>query len=238
VTVAVSRTHDTCEIRVTDTGQGIDPEFLPHIFTPFSQGDFTMTRSYGGLGLGLSICKELVELHGGTIEAHSDGAGRGATFIVRLPASGLPPSEVEEAEEADGEPAPNALQETKILLVEDEPLTLDSLARVLRGYGADLTTAATAEAAVEAFNASPPHVIISDVGLPREDGYQLLQRIRGIEKERGLSPTPAIALSAFAGVKHRRQAREAGFDKHLPKPTKVAQLVNAISQLLAAGDNT
>ncbi len=237
VTVAVSRTDDICEIRVTDTGQGIDPEFLPHIFTPFSQGDFTMTRSYGGLGLGLSISKELVELHGGTIEAHSEGAGRGATFIVRLPAS-MPASEPENAEEADGEPDANSLQETKILLVEDEPLTLDSLARVLRNYGADVTTAATAEAAFEAFNASPPHVIISDVGLPREDGYQLLQRLRGIEQERGLPPTPAIALSAFAGVKHRRQAREAGFDKHLPKPTKVAQLVNAISQLLAAPDNS
>jgi two-component system CheB/CheR fusion protein len=238
VTIEVSRQGDLCQIVVTDTGQGIEPEFLPHIFTPFSQADFSMTRSYGGLGLGLSISKELVELHGGTIEAHSEGSGRGATFIVRLPASGMPSSELDAPEEANGEAAANSLQDTKILLVEDEPLTLDSLSRVLRNYGADVATATTAEAAVESFAASPPHVIISDVGLPREDGYQLLQRVRTLEKERGLPPTPAIALSAFAGVKHRRQAREAGFDKHLPKPTKVAQLVNTISQLLVARDET
>jgi PAS domain S-box-containing protein len=233
ISVELSRIDGLVEIRVSDTGQGIDPEFLPHIFTPFSQADFSMTRSYGGLGLGLSISKELVELHGGVIEARSEGPGRGATFIVRLPAS-KPRQDVDgiDHEDSDEEPAADAIKGAKILLVEDEPLTLDSMTRLLRSYGAEVTAVPSAEEALRTFETATPDVIVSDVGLPKEDGYQLLQRIRAIETERGAPPTPAIALSAFAGTKHARQAREAGFNKHLPKPTKVGKLVAAVAALL------
>jgi len=234
VTVELTKVDHSAEIRVADTGQGIDPAFLPHIFTPFSQADFSMTRSYGGLGLGLAISKELVELHGGTIEARSEGPSRGATFIVRLP---LPlPGEIRAPEsegEATAEPEAYAIVGARILLVEDELSTQDALARMLGNYGAEVTAVEAADAAMEAFERLRPEIIISDVGLPREDGYQLMQRIRTMETERGLPATPAIALSAFAGSKHQRQARESGFNEHIAKPTKVAPLVEAIARLLA-----
>jgi PAS domain S-box-containing protein len=221
ISLRVERVDRAAEIRVSDTGQGIDRNFLPHIFTPFSQADFSMTRAYGGLGLGLSISKELVELHGGMIEARSEGLGKGATLIVRLPAGEAAESIIEKA-----------VRGAKILLVEDDPGTQAALVRMLTGYVADVKAVADAQTAFDSYQESRPDVIISDVGLPKEDGYQLLQRIRSLEEERGWEATPAIALSAFAGDKYRRDAREAGYHEHVAKPAKADTLLEAVARFL------
>nr|MBA3482487.1 PAS domain-containing protein [Pirellulales bacterium] len=223
---------DAVEIEVSDTGQGIDSEFLPHIFTPFSQADHTMTRSYGGLGLGLSICKELAELHGGSIRAHSEGPGRGATFVVRLPRALH-----EEVDHAGGDgdstaaPGADALRGMHILFVEDETATATAMGRMLERFGARVTSVDSADAAFDAFATATPDVIVSDVGLPKEDGYQLLKRIRSLEAERLMAPTPAIALTAFAGSQHRGRALAAGFQMHITKPAKLGELIRAIVRL-------
>ncbi|HEX6960774.1 MAG TPA: ATP-binding protein, partial [Lacipirellula sp.] len=231
VDVRLERTDDHLELRVSDTGQGIAPEFLPHIFTPFSQADPTATRAYGGLGLGLAICRELVEMHGGTIRAESEGAGQGSTFIVRLP---LPTQAQLEQTAVELEPIPHgnhdALRGVRILLIEDDHATQAAFARMLTGSGAEVATAGSAEEALAAFAASPPDVILSDIGLPVEDGYGLLKRVRELEQERGMQSTPAIALTAFAGPQHRRRAKEAGFQAHIAKPAKLATLISTIAR--------
>jgi two-component system CheB/CheR fusion protein len=231
VDVNLQRTDHLLEIRVADTGQGIHPDFLPHIFTPFSQADFTATRSYGGLGLGLAISRDLVEMHGGSIRAESFGEGQGSVFIIHLP---LPGPQQLAATDVELELMPGgddyALQGLRILLVEDDPATQSAFLRMLTAGGASVAPASTADEAYALFSQQPPDVIVSDIGLPNEDGYALLRRIRELERQRGMKHIPAIALTAFAGPQHRRNAAAAGFQAHVAKPVKLAALASTIAR--------
>jgi two-component system, chemotaxis family, CheB/CheR fusion protein len=234
VEVRLTKVDQWIELTVADTGRGIEPDFLPRVFTAFSQADASSTRSFGGLGLGLAISKELVELHGGTIHADSQGLERGATFIVRLPLNSSRRTTSRKGKTDSSDLARlNSIDGAHILLVEDETHTRDALKKLLGKGGAKIDAVATAAEAIEAFEKARPDIIISDIGLPQEDGYQLLQRIRSLEMEHNEPPTPAIALTAFAANKDRRMAREAGYHKHIAKPVAPAVLVAAVTTLLA-----
>ncbi|HEX2477383.1 MAG TPA: ATP-binding protein, partial [Lacipirellulaceae bacterium] len=237
ISVKLTKDSDWIELVVKDTGRGIDPDFLPRVFTAFSQADASSTRSFGGLGLGLAISKELVELHGGTIHAESEGVDHGATFVVRLPAEGPRPASRRKAGKAPADLGGlDAIDGAHILLVEDETQTREALRRLLGKGGAKITAVGTAAEAMKAFEEARPDIIISDIGLPEEDGYQFLQRIRSLELERNEPPTPAIALTAFAANKDRRMAREAGYHKHIAKPVTPAVLIAAVTTLLVDKD--
>ncbi len=234
IDVKLTNDKDWIELVVKDTGRGIDSDFLPRVFTAFSQADASSTRSFGGLGLGLAISKELVELHGGTIYAESEGVDHGATFVVRLPANGAAQASRRKAKKVPSDLAGlDSIDGSRILLVEDEMQTREALRKLLTKGGAKMTAVGTAAEAMKAFEESRPDIIISDIGLPEEDGYQLLQRIRSLELERNEPPTPAIALTAFAANKDRRMAREAGYHKHIAKPVTPAVLIAAVTTLLA-----
>jgi CheY-like chemotaxis protein/nitrogen-specific signal transduction histidine kinase len=237
ITVRLKKSEGWIELSVVDTGKGIDPEFLSNVFTAFSQADVSSTRTQSGLGLGLAISKELVELHGGTIHAESPGEGKGATFVVRLPLVALPPEAKRKiSKRPTGNDGFSHLQDARVLWVEDEPQTRDALVKLLSKYGARVKAVGTAAEALAAFQALPPDLIVSDIGLPGEDGYQLLQKIRSHELDQGLPATPAVALTAFASNKDRKKARESGFHKHLAKPVTPAALMAALSTLLEEKD--
>jgi two-component system CheB/CheR fusion protein len=234
INVDLSKDGGWVELSVTDTGKGIEPDFLPSVFTAFSQADASSTRSFGGLGLGLAISKELIELHGGTIHAESAGPDKGAKFVVRLPLDGSNDRSQRKNKTASIEPtSTDHIDGANVLLVEDEPQTREALKKLVAKNGANVVAAATAADAMIEFEKSRPDIIVSDIGLPEEDGYHLLQRIRSLEMERGEPPTPAIALTAFASSKDRRMARESGYHKHIAKPVSPAVLLAAIGTLLA-----
>jgi signal transduction histidine kinase/CheY-like chemotaxis protein len=234
IDVKLSRHDKWIELVVKDTGRGIEPDFLHRVFTAFSQADSSTTRSFGGLGLGFAISKELVELHGGTIHAESDGPDHGATFVVRLPSDATnKPGARKFRKDSTNLAGLEAINGAHILLVEDESQTRDALAKLLGKGGAKITAVGTAADAMQAFEKSQPDIIISDIGLPEEDGDQLLQRIRSLELERNEPPTPTIALTAFAASKDRRMAREAGYHKHIAKPVTPAVLIAAVTTLMA-----
>ncbi|MBW4606492.1 MAG: PAS domain-containing protein [Hassallia sp. WJT32-NPBG1] len=219
------------EITVTDTGKGISSEFLPHVFEYFRQADSSTTRNHGGLGLGLSIVRHLVELHGGTVTAESPGEGRGATFIVRLPlieeSSKQEKENKVEAENTNSLP----LAGIRILLVDDEIDTRDFMSFLLRQDGATVSEASSATEALEAFAQSPPDILLSDLGMPLVDGYSLMAQIRSMSPEQG-GQIPAIALSAYAGESDRDRAFAAGFQKHIAKPVEPTELLALIIDLL------
>jgi CheY-like chemotaxis protein len=229
VRVQVEREGDWVTITVADTGIGIRKELLPHVFDRFLQGDSGMSRQHGGLGLGLAIAKQLVELHRGSIAASSQGHGKGALFLVRLPfkadVTGL-----EVLPAASGQTAID-LAGLRILLVEDEPSTREGTCALLETRGAQLRAVESAAAAREAYMLQRPDIIISDIGLPGEDGYALLQQIRSLEQEHGDTRMPALALTAFAREEDRRRALEAGYDAHLAKPVDPDRLLERIAQL-------
>jgi len=225
-------------IVVTDTGEGIDPRFLPHVFDAFRQADGTTTREHGGLGLGLAIARELVELHGGTIKARSDGAGRGSTFQVDLP------SMVSESPAPGGAPASAAGRETpafdrnllrglRILVVDDEADARDLIEMALAQYGAVVTTADSAAAALAEIDRRVPDVLLSDVGMPREDGYDLIRRLRSRPLERG-GGIPAIAVTAYASAKDRESALASGYEAHVAKPFEPEVLAQTVAALYRA----
>ena len=231
IIVRVRRSGADGEIAVTDTGVGIRPEVLPHIFEAFSQGNLSNTRSTGGLGLGLSIVKHLVDLHGGSIRADSPGEGQGATFTVVLPCGLL----VETAEAAADGPLKVAkpddvLRGLSILVVEDEADTRDFLVRFLTGHGAKVAMANSAAEALERLPEAAADLLISDIGLPEVDGYELLQRIRQGGDHNG-GGIPAIALTAYARAEDRLRAFRAGYQEHLAKPVEPDDLVAAISRI-------
>ncbi len=230
VVVRVRQSGAHAEITVTDTGVGIGPEILPHIFERFNQPSLLQARG-GGLGLGLSIAKHLVELHGGTIRAQSPGEGQGATFQIELPA-GAPIVSTERArDERPNVTAPSdLLQGISILVVEDEADTLDFLCRFLTGYGAQVIAASSAEDALARLPDNEVDLLISDIGLPGVDGYELLRRIR--EADTGAAGgVPAIALTAYARPQDRARAFRVGYQAHLAKPIEPAALVASIARI-------
>ena len=227
VDVAVRRTDATIEIVVADTGAGISPEFLPFVFDRFRQGDSTTTRVHGGLGLGLSIARHLVELHGGTIRAESGGDMQGATFTIVLPmrdgtARELPP--------ASGEATP-AIAGIHVLVVDDQEDARTLTEAVLSAAGATVTTAASAEDARRHIGANRPQVLLSDIGMPGEDGYALIRSIRDADERAGRPPLPCIALTAYAREDDRARALAAGYDRHLTKPIDPTELLRTIAEL-------
>jgi PAS domain S-box-containing protein len=236
VRVGMARVDARLEIAVSDTGQGIKPEFLPHAFERFRQADSSTTRNHGGLGLGLAIVKQLVELHGGTVEARSSGDGQGATFAVSLPLAAVD-LQVEKADRRqltlpEREPHPGKplmLTGIKVLLVDDEPDTRDLLQQILEEREAEVLTAASAQEGLDAVTRHQPHVILSDIGMPGQDGYELIRSVRALPDGRGVAP--AVALTAFARPEDRERALLSGFQAHLVKPVDSAELVAVVASL-------
>ena len=242
VQIRSERVNSHLEIVVSDTGQGIAPDFLPHVFDRFRQADQKTSRQHGGMGLGLSIVRHLVELHGGTVSATSEGEGRGATFIVRLPitpvyqvdSSGsrvhpaardlLPPENI--TDRLDG---------LKILVVDDEADTRELLKQGLEYCGAKVKVVGTAAEAVDGLVTFVPDILISDIGMPEVDGYDLIRQIRGLPANRGRK-IPAIALTAYTRVEDRLQALRAGYDMHVPKPVELAELVAVAASVARRGN--
>jgi signal transduction histidine kinase/ActR/RegA family two-component response regulator len=215
------------QIRVSDTGKGIHPHFLPYIFDYFRQADSATTRESGGLGLGLAIARHIVELHGGIIAAASPGEGKGATFLVQLPLVTVPTQSKQR--DTTSELYRN-LQGIRILVVDDEPDARELLNVVLAESGAEVTTVATANEALLALIRTQPDLLLSDVAMPEQDGYMLMQHVRRLPPNRG-GQIPAIALTAYASELDRCKAVAAGFQKHLKKPIDPIELVEAVAEL-------
>jgi len=224
------------QVTVCDTGMGISPDFLPHIFDRFRQANPGTNRIHGGMGLGLSIVRQLVELHGGAIRAESEGEGKGATFVVSLPFVAAE----EELRLAERRPAtaaarmeiecPPALQGLRVLVVDDEADTRDMLRAVLEYCNAEVITAGSASEALEAISHLRPDVLVSDVGMPEDDGYSLIARVRALPEERG-GRIPAAALTAYVRAEDRVKVLRSGFQLHVPKPVEPAELVAVVAHL-------
>jgi PAS domain S-box-containing protein len=231
VQIRSERVNSHLEIVVSDTGQGITADFLPHVFDRFRQADQKTSRQHGGMGLGLAIVRHLVELHGGNVSATSEGEGQGATFTVRLPISPiyqLDPSHTRVHPAARDLLPPNESTERldglRILIVDDEPDTRDLLRQGLEYCGASVRVAGSAAEAVDAIVAEIPDILISDIGMPGIDGYDLIRQIRELPAEAG-GKVAAVALTAYTRVEDRLQALRAGYDMHVPKPVELAELV-------------
>lgn len=236
IEVEVRDTGEGAEVAVRDTGQGISADFLPHVFERFRQSDSGATRAHGGLGLGLTIARRIVELHHGRVEAASDGEGKGATFIVYLPASPPSASIMRNVTAITRQPLPRALGEIPllrgvcVLVVDDEKDARDLLINLFQHLEASVIAASSATEAMQAMRTETPHVLVSDIGMPGEDGLTLIRRIRALSADRGGS-VPAIALTAFAAPEDRMRALDAGFDRHLSKPVEPARLAATIAEL-------
>jgi PAS domain S-box-containing protein len=239
VEVGLERTNSHVEVTISDTGQGIAPEFLPHVFERFSQSDSSSTRRHGGLGLGLAIVRQLVELHGGTVTAESSGVGAGTTFKVMLPLMSVhhEPSDAEEMTRPLIESHPvddrqTSLDDLRVLIVDDEPDARELIAAVLAGRGAEVISVGSAVEALAEMERRRFDVLLSDIGMPLMDGYALIEKVRRLPAERGGS-IPAAALTAYAGVEHGMRARAAGYQMHIPKPVEPAELATVVASLAA-----
>ncbi|HMI83750.1 MAG TPA: PAS domain S-box protein [Polyangiaceae bacterium] len=231
--ITLRRENSSVEIDVADTGKGVTPDFLPRMFERFTQQEASKSRSAGGLGLGLAIVKHLVELHGGTVEAHSNGEGAGTTFIVRLPLAPVyaarrdtPTSSVH----AEDLKFPSELGGLKVLVIDDEPDARELVQAVLAEGGAQVTLASSAAEAFEMIRAQRPDVIVSDIGMPDEDGYVFIRKLRELSREEG-GRIPAVALTAYARAEDRRNALLAGFQNHAAKPIEPQELLIVIANL-------
>jgi PAS domain S-box-containing protein len=237
VEVRLARIDQYVEVSVKDDGMGISRPFLPHVFERFRQADSSKTRSHGGLGLGLAIVRHLVELHGGTVTAESDGEGRGALFTVRLPranalvSSGVTAHELGRTTGANliaaGAPDLSAL---RVLVVDDEPDTLEFLQTALSQFGAEVFTASSSADALSALPRWKPDVLVSDLGMPKEDGFALIGKIRALAPEQG-GDTPAAALTAYVRDEDRTRALDAGYQAHVPKPVDPSALAQVVAGL-------
>ncbi|WP_338763952.1 ATP-binding protein [Massilia sp. METH4] len=243
VHVSLQRHHSSIHIAVADNGAGIPPDYLPRIFDTFTQVDASSSRKHGGLGLGLAIVRKLVELHGGTVSAHSDGLGRGASFTVVLPVAPLAslqahiamPQVAGHAEQTYRAMDPETfnLAGALVLLVEDDNDARNMLAAVLASAHAVVETAGSAEAALLLWEGMRPDMIVSDIGMPGMDGYAFISEVRRREKERGRPAIPAVALTAYARVHDRMRALTSGFQMHVAKPVEPAELLAVLSTLRA-----
>ncbi|HUR98580.1 MAG TPA: ATP-binding protein, partial [Pyrinomonadaceae bacterium] len=239
VQIRLERVESHVEISVTDTGNGIAIEFLPYVFDRFRQADQASTRTQGGLGLGLSIVRQIVEMHGGTVSVNSEGEGMGATFTVALPRLSAIPRhrEAEQNREhsqlsdefvsIDCAPELNGL---RILVVDDEADARDLLREVLEMCGSEVVTMSTAAEALETLRKGNFDVLVSDIGMPNEDGYSLIEKVRSLPEAEG-GRTAAIALTAYARVEDRIRALKAGFQTHLPKPVEPVELAAMVASL-------
>lgn len=233
VSVTLRRVNSHAEIIVADTGPGISPEFLPFVFDRFRQADSTSTRHHGGLGLGLAIARHLIEIHGGQIEAKSGGAGAGATFTVRLPVAGsrveqIVPRELDREAELQLErmKSQDALAGLHVLMVDDDEDTLELLSAALRQRSADVTAVSSASEALLAIQRSRPDVLISDIAMPGEDGYQLIKEVLALKLEPEI---PAIAITAYAKEEDKQNALAAGFHRYLSKPVELREFISAVA---------
>jgi signal transduction histidine kinase/ActR/RegA family two-component response regulator len=241
VDVVIESSHDHMEVRVVDTGQGIDPEFLPHVFERFRQAGNAATGRHTGLGLGLAIVRQLVELHGGTVHATSDGVGRGATFIVRLPIS---PAEAGDAQAGrtvldQGPPAASTvsstadsprLDELRVLVVDASADGRTLTSTVLAQAGATVKAVGTTREALQVLHVDRPDALVSGIGLPDEDGYELIRQVREYESEHG-GFLPAVALTGYARAEDRARILAAGFQAYVPKPVEPIELTTAIATI-------
>lgn len=235
VHVLVERVNSHVELSVSDTGQGIAPEFLDQIFERFRQADSSITRQHGGLGLGLSIAKQLAELHGGSLRVKSEGVGKGATFVLHFPlrSAHRTPEHIaadERNAELDAAPANPELRGIRVLAVDDELDSALIIKRLLERNGAEVRLAHSMEGGLAEFVQFSPHVILSDIGMPGHDGYEFISRLRTLDGGRGV---PAVALTALARSQDRTRALRAGFQFHLAKPADAAELVAVVQNLAA-----
>ena len=237
VQIVLERVESHLEISVTDSGEGISPEFLPHVFDRFRQQDASTTRRHGGLGLGLAIVKQLVELHGGAVTAHSGGPGQGATFRVSLPLVIFQPESEEPRRHPQAQFAPFSspdasiqLDGVTVLVVDDEPDARGLVKRLLQDRKARVLTAGRAAEALTILQNERPDVLVSDIGMPEEDGYALIRRVRALDPQSG-GLTPAVALTAYARSEDRMKAILAGFQMHVSKPVEAAELLTMVASL-------
>ncbi|HEX4386529.1 MAG TPA: ATP-binding protein, partial [Myxococcales bacterium] len=232
VQVRLMRVASHVEIEVADSGQGITPEFLPHVFERFMQADASASRTHGGLGLGLAIARHLAELHGGTLEARSGGPGQGATFTLKVPLSATRAASAAVHPAANGRgvaqrSATDALQGAQVLVVEDSQDARELLVEVLREAGATVSAASNAADALTALARGAPDLLVSDIGMPGGDGYSLIREVR-----KNHPALPAVALTAYARNEDRAKAISEGFDVHLPKPIDPGELIGVATALL------
>jgi PAS domain S-box-containing protein len=227
VTVKLSQTTSMTQITVTDTGDGINSEFLPFVFDRFKQADGSTTRKHTGLGLGLAIARHIVEMHGGTIEAKSEGEGQGATFKVSLPRLAVSSSNTVATDSAEAATPHDILptnlpdlQGIRILVVDDEADAREMLGTLLKEFGAELTTASSTREALDVLLRWKPDVLVSDIGMPEDDGYTLIKKVRALSPEQG-GTTPAIALTGYVRVEERMRALTDGYQMFVPKPVEV-----------------
>ena len=235
VRVSLERVNSQIEIAVTDSGIGIKPEFVPHVFERFQQGDLSTTKAYGGLGLGLSIVRQLVELHGGTVTASSPGQDQGATFALRLPVTAVRfgPSSEERLHPETWAPVSAPFEDVdlsgvRVLVVDDDQDARDLIRRLLSDCGAEVRTAASAAEAMTEIDLETPDILVSDIGMPNVDGFELLKMVRKAERA-GTTRMPAVALTAFARSEDRTRALRAGFVAHVAKPVEPSELLATIA---------
>jgi signal transduction histidine kinase len=239
VTAALARTAGSDEIIVSDTGKGIDPAFLPHVFAPFRQADASTTRDHGGLGLGLAIVRQLTELHGGTVRAESLGVDRGSRFIVALPAQQTAPSTAPDSgrhRAAGSHAGPPDLAGVRVMVVDDDRDARELLTATLGYYGADVTAADSAAEALALLPEVRPDVLLSDIGMSGEDGYSFIRRVRSLPADRG-GHIPAVAITAYATAADRAEAMSSGFQLHVPKPFDPIELARTVQRLTVSTFN-
>lgn len=241
VQVRLERVNSHLEIAVSDSGAGISPEFLPYVFDRFRQADGRTTRQHGGLGLGLAIARHLVEMHGGSVRADSPGLGLGSTFTVLLPVAPVyhPAESASRVHPAarDTLPSyecPERFDGLRVLAVDDEPDARDLLKAGMGQCGAEVRVVGSVQEALAAIEAEVPDILISDIGMPQEDGYDLIKKVRALPPERG-GRVPAIALTAYARTEDRLQALRAGYQMHVPKPVEMAELMAVAASLIQRG---
>lgn len=240
VQVHLQQVRDQLVVHIIDTGEGISPDFLPYVFDRFRQADASTARRHGGLGLGLAIVKQLVELHGGSVHAHSPGPGLGATFTVSFPLldshaqpDTLDPLPEPQLEKLHISPAfLDEIRDIKVLIVDDESDSRAVVTRLLEWCGASVSSASSAREALHILQTARPDVLISDIGMPVEDGYFLIRRVRALPPQQG-GLTPAIALTAYTRPEDRESILNAGFQSHVAKPVEPAELIASIANLSA-----
>jgi signal transduction histidine kinase len=238
VSAALACANGSDEIIVSDTGKGIDPAFLPHVFAPFRQADASTTRDHGGLGLGLAIVRQLTELHGGTVRAESDGVNRGSRFIVALPAQQTTQAPAPDSgrHRAAAGSAPPDLGGVRVMVVDDDRDARELLTATLGYYGADVTAAESAAEALVLLPEIRPDVLLSDIGMSGEDGYTFIRRVRALPPDRG-GLIPAVAITAYATAGDRARAMSSGFQLHVPKPFDPIDLARTVQRLTGSPVN-